>query len=78
MNPRRANTEPAPHPRQALRPKEAAAALGICERLLWEWTRDHGVPHFRIGKTVLYPVRQLDEWLAARAAEHSTAEAAER
>ncbi len=51
----------------AIRPKAAAAALGISERLLWEWTRDHGVPHFRLGNVVLYPVRELQAWVSARA-----------
>ena len=45
MSTKRTTTETAPHPRQALRPKEAAAALGISERTLWEWTRDAYGPY---------------------------------
>lgn len=54
----------------ALRPREAAAALGIGTRKLWEITADKtsGIPHLRIGRTVLYPVDELRTWLAERAA----------
>lgn len=53
----------------ALRPKEAARALSIGERKLWEITTDRtsGIPHVRFGKAVLYPVRELREWLAEQA-----------
>ena len=54
----------------ALRPKDAAKALGIGERKLWELTADRtsGIPHVRFGKAILYPVRELQDWLAQRAA----------
>ncbi len=56
----------APVPTLALRPKDAARALGIGERKLWELTADQtsGIPHIRFGKAVLYPVRELADWLA--------------
>jgi predicted DNA-binding transcriptional regulator AlpA len=56
-------------PRLALRPREAAKALGIGERKLWEVTADHtsGIPHVRLGKVVVYPVDELRRWLAERA-----------
>ena len=47
----------------AMRPREAAKALGISERLLWEWTDKGFVPHVRLGKAILYPVDTLREWL---------------
>ena len=47
----------------AMRPREAAKALGISERLLWEWTNRGIVPHIRLGKAILYPVDSLREWL---------------
>ena len=56
-------------PRLALRAKEAAEALGISERLLWDWTRGEGVPHVRIGNVVLYPVSEMRHWLRCRAME---------
>ena len=45
---------------------EAAAALGISERALWTRTNSGEVPHVRIGSRILYPVRELEQWLAAQ------------
>jgi len=58
-----------PVPRIALRPREAAAALGIGTRKLWEITADRtsGIPHTRFGKVVVYPVDELCRWLAKQA-----------
>ncbi len=69
MTDRTTRTDPAP-PIVALRPKDAARALGIGQRKLWEITADRtsGIPHVRFGKAVLYPVRELQDWLADRAA----------
>lgn len=53
--------------RLALRPKEAARALGIGERLLWEMTNRGEIPCVRIGRCVVYPVALLNEWLAGQA-----------
>ncbi len=50
--------------RLALRPKEAAKALGISERLLWTKTNCNEIPHCRIGRAIVYPVDLLREWLA--------------
>jgi excisionase family DNA binding protein len=47
----------------SVRPKEAARALGISERLLWSWTQNHQIPHVRVGGVVLYPVEELQRWL---------------
>jgi predicted DNA-binding transcriptional regulator AlpA len=51
----------------ALRPKDAAKALGIGERLLWSMTNQRLIPHLRIGKAVVYPVDELRAWLAEQA-----------
>ena len=51
----------------ALRPKDAAKALGIGERLLWSMTNRGEIPHVRVGRAVLYPVDLLRRWLAQRA-----------
>lgn len=51
-------------PRLALRPKDAARALGLSSRKLWAMTASGEVPHLRLGKAVLYPVDSLREWLA--------------
>ena len=47
----------------AMRPREAARALGVCERTLWAWTQRGDVPHVRRGKTILYPTAALARWL---------------
>jgi excisionase family DNA binding protein len=51
----------------ALRPRDAAKALGISERTLWDWTQHGYVPHIRRGKTILYPVSALRRWLDEQA-----------
>ncbi len=43
----------------ALRPREAAQALGISERTLWSLTKAGKVPFVRFGKAVRYPVHLL-------------------
>lgn len=53
----------------ALRPREAAQALGISARTLWGLTAPRGpIPCLRIGhgkrQTVLYPVADLKFWLS--------------
>lgn len=51
----------------ALRPRQAAWALGISPRLLWQLTHDGVIPCVRIGvgkrRVVLYSVTALENWL---------------
>jgi hypothetical protein len=49
---------PRPSP-LALRPREAAAALGISERKLWSLTQAGNVPHVKLDRVTLYPVAAL-------------------
>ena len=55
----------------ALRPREAAKALGISPRLLWQLTHDGQIPCVRVGsgkrRTVLYPMAILQDWLRQQA-----------
>jgi hypothetical protein len=56
----------------ALRPRDAAKALGISERTLWGLTAPRGpIPCLRIGHgkrlCVLYPVAELQTWLSRHA-----------
>ena len=55
----------------ALRPREAAKALGISPRLLWQLTNDGVIPCVRVGagkrKSVLYPTAELQAWLTRQA-----------
>jgi len=62
-------TRDAAAPVLALRPREAAAALGIGERLLWSKTNAGDIPHLRIGKAVVYPVEALNRWLVEQVEE---------
>jgi hypothetical protein len=62
---------PATIPPLALRPREAAAHLGISTRLLWSLSAPRGpIPCTRIGGRggcVLYRVAELDAWLVQSA-----------
>lgn len=62
----------------ALRPREAAKALGISARHLWQLTRDGLIPCVRVGrgtrKTVLYPLADLQAWLTRQASQSKGAE----
>ncbi|MBN2129815.1 MAG: helix-turn-helix domain-containing protein [Sedimentisphaerales bacterium] len=58
----------------AMRPREAAKALGISDRLLWKWTDRGLVPHIRLGKAILYPVDSLRDWLQRQAESVVTAD----
>lgn len=51
-------------PSLALRPREAAKALGVSERTLWTLTKRGEIPHLRLGRAVIYPVETLKLWLA--------------
>lgn len=51
----------------ALRPREAARAIGVSERTLWDWTKRGLVPHVRLNKAILYPVDALRRWLDEQA-----------
>ena len=51
----------------SLRPREAAAALGISERLLWSLTASGQIPHLKVGRAKLYPVNVLTDWLTRQA-----------
>ena len=57
----------------ALRPRNAAKALGISPRLLWQLTKDGHIPCVRVGsgkrKTVLYPLADLQAWLTRQSEE---------
>ena len=52
--------------RLALRPKEAAEALGIAERTLRKWMRDEGLPFLRVDSVVLIPRGDLLRWVEVR------------
>lgn len=53
------------HERLALRPKEAAAALGLSERTFRDLLPR--LPHVRLEGAVLIPTKLLERWLEDRA-----------
>lgn len=58
--------------RLALRPKEAAKALGICEKTLRKLTPR--LPVVRVGGVLRYPVQALRQWLDEEAKRQRAAE----
>jgi excisionase family DNA binding protein len=44
-------------------PREAAKALAISERTLWQLTKDGVIPCVRIGRSVRYDLRDLQAWI---------------
>ena len=48
--------------RLALRPSEAAVAIGVCARTLRGMTSK--LPHLRVGGVLLFPVDGLRAWLS--------------
>jgi excisionase family DNA binding protein len=52
--------------------REAATALAISERTLWELTHRGGLPCVRIGRSVRYVQADLDAWIAAQRVQHTS------
>jgi len=50
----------------ALRPRQAAAAIGVSESTLERWAKEHGIPVVRLDRAVLYPVREVADWLTSK------------
>jgi excisionase family DNA binding protein len=60
--------------RLALRPREAAKALGVSEKWLWAATKTGEIPSVKLGKgVVLYPVDLLRDYLARKVRENGGA-----
>jgi excisionase family DNA binding protein len=47
--------------------KQASRLLSICERKLWQMTKDRQIPSLKIGKSVRYRVADLDRWTQQQA-----------
>jgi excisionase family DNA binding protein len=56
--------------RLLLKPKEAALAMGISERTLWQLTKDKEIPCVQIGgkirQVVRYDPRALQAWIDSK------------
>jgi excisionase family DNA binding protein len=53
-------------PQLLLTPKQAALALQLSERTLWELTRRGEIPRLKIGASVRYDVRDLAAFVDAK------------
>lgn len=53
-------------PRLLLTPREAAAALSVCEKTLWSLARRGELPAVRIGRAVRYDVADLQAFINGR------------
>jgi excisionase family DNA binding protein len=51
-------------PRLLLTQREAAQALAVSERTLWQLTHDGAIPAVRIGRAVRYRLEDLRAWVA--------------
>lgn len=45
--------------------QEVAEALGLRLHRIYALTREHRIPHVRIGRQVRYPVEAIRDWVAA-------------
>ena len=46
--------------------RDAAQALAISPRSLWEWTKAGRVPHVRLGRRLLYAPDDLRRWVQSQ------------
>jgi excisionase family DNA binding protein len=51
--------------------KQAATWLGISSFTLYSWAQSHRVPHYKIGKRVMFSKDDLKQWIE----QHRIAEA---
>ena len=49
-----------------LTPRQAAQALQISERKLWSMKASGEIPHVLLGRSVRYPVADLQRWIEER------------
>ena len=49
--------------RLLMNPRQAAEALAISPRKLWAMTASGEIPHVRLGRSVRYPVDDLQRWI---------------
>jgi excisionase family DNA binding protein len=44
--------------------REAAIALGVCERTVWSLAKEQSLPYVRVGRRVLFSRATLEAWIA--------------
>ena len=54
-------------PMAALEPlltkKDVMSYLRISHTTLWKMIRDHGLPHYRVGRELRFKANEIDRWL---------------
>ena len=53
-------------PALLLTPQQAAEALAVSPRKLWGMMASGEIPHIRLGRSVRYPVDDLQRWIDGR------------
>jgi excisionase family DNA binding protein len=56
--------------RLALRPSEAAEAIGVCRQTVYALVRRGELPVLRIGTAVRIPTESLRQWIRTKALEN--------
>jgi excisionase family DNA binding protein len=52
--------------RLAIRVDEAARLLGLSRAMVYQMVARGELPHVRVGRAVIIPVKALEEWLESR------------
>ncbi len=52
-----------PQPPLLLSIKQAAQALSLCERTIWDLVKKGELPHVKVGRRVLFSPASLQSWI---------------
>lgn len=52
--------------RNTLTTIEIAQYLGVSQDLIFKMVREKSIPHFRIGRRILFRVESIDKWITER------------
>lgn len=52
--------------RNTLTTLEIAQYLGVSQDLIFKMVREKTIPHFRIGRRILFRVESIDKWITER------------
>lgn len=51
----------------AVRLRQVTRLLNVSERTVRLWVKEGRIPHMRVGRTLLFPVAELQRWLTTQA-----------
>lgn len=52
--------------RNTLTTLETAKYLGVSQDLIFKMVREKSIPHFRIGRRILFRVESIEKWITDR------------